>query len=107
MLAELSNFGDTALVLVVVVSDIAGYYLAASWTSALIILPLGPVPYIKERSTPWLLAKCFADGLAITLPYSTFGYGAVAACFKAGAYFWAWDSTFGGAGADLVGTSAE
>lgn len=41
---------------------------AASNTSALMILPFGPVPWTPTRLTPCSLARFWASGLANTLP---------------------------------------
>ena len=41
---------------------------AASNTSALMILPFGPVPWTPARLTPCSLARFWASGLAKTLP---------------------------------------
>ena len=54
------------------VAALTGPDAAASRTSALMILPFGPVPWTPARLTPCSLAKFWAKGLAKTLPPDDF-----------------------------------
>lgn len=45
-------------------AETAGPLAMASWTSALMILPEGPVPWRPARETPDVLARFWARGLA-------------------------------------------
>lgn len=66
-----------------VVGGLVGFGVGVnSSTSAATILPLGPVPWIADKSTPLSLANFLAYGLAIILP-SAFGCSLGTSCFGA------------------------
>ena len=56
--------GKEAMTGVADTAETAGPLAMASWTSALMILPEGPVPWRPARETPDVLARFWARGLA-------------------------------------------